>query len=121
MPTIFQKLTGSQTRGTFDCSSVLVVYQADANTWRGFVFPYDITFEAESREKVIEVLKSMIDSYIDGLREYNNPIHLNNVPLTYEMDRKKWDSISQDLTGKLLNKIRKIESNDYYAEAQLPA
>jgi predicted RNase H-like HicB family nuclease len=121
MSTLLQKLTRSREKNAFDCSSVMVVYQAEESAWRGFVFPYDITFEAESREKVIEVLKSMIESYIDGLKEYNNPAHLNNVPLTYSKDREKWNLISQDLNGKLMNKIRKIESTDYYAEVQLPA
>lgn len=117
---LFSRLSG-QTQKKFEYSSVMVVYKTEDTTWRGFVMPFDITFEAESREKVVQVLRDMTNSYVEGLKDYNSPEHLSNVPLSYEKDTQKWLTISQDLTNKLLNRISKIESPDYYAEAQLPA
>jgi predicted RNase H-like HicB family nuclease len=104
-----------------DFSSVMVVYKAEEGLWRGFVMPFDITYEAETREAVVSVLKEMIDMYVDGLREYKSPKHLSDVPLSNTSDIKKWMSISQELTNKLLNKVKVFEGSDYYAEAQLPA
>ena len=83
--------------------------------------PFDITFEAETRSEVVKVLRDMITSYVEGLAEYKNPEHLSNVPLSADPDQKKWHSISEDLTNKLLNRISKVDSSEYYAEAQLPA
>ncbi len=121
MRAILNKIIGEKSRTVFDYTSVMVVYQLDKTTWRGFVMPFDITFEAESRDKVIEVLRDMVNSYIDGLKEYNNSSNLSNVPLSYEHDLKKWHDISLDLTNKLLNKVSRVDTSDYYAEAQLPA
>jgi len=104
-----------------DYSSVMVVYQTGEHSWRGFVVPFDITFEAETKREVVSALRDMIDSYVDGLHQYHNPAHLENVPLSYEPDRQKWFAISQGLIVKLMNKVREVDTPDYYAEAQLPA
>ncbi len=116
-----ETLAKSPTRDKSDQSSILVVYPSkEDGAWRGFVVPYDITFEAEDKEKVIEVLKDMTASYVDGLDQYSNPEHLSVVPLTYEPDKEKWNSISQSVLSKFVSKVtRKIESPDFYAEAQL--
>ena len=102
-------------------SSVIVTYISESGMCRGFVMPYDLTYEAETREKVIEVLQNMISSYRLALDEYNRPPHLADIPLSYAEDQKKWRTISSDVMNKLLNRVAKIESTNYYAEAQLPA
>ncbi len=102
-------------------SSVIVTYVSESGMWRGFVMPYDITYEAETKEKVVKVLRDMISSYRSALHEYNRPSHLADVPFSYAEDEKKWHTISIEVTNKLLNRVAKIESPDYYAEAQLPA
>ncbi|OGJ70812.1 hypothetical protein A3G69_00935 [Candidatus Peribacteria bacterium RIFCSPLOWO2_12_FULL_53_10] len=102
-------------------SSVIVTYLSESGMWRGFVMPYDITYEADTREKVVAVLQDMTHSYRLALGEYNKPTHLADVPLSYVEDRQKWDEISMNVVNKLLNRVDKIETPDYYAEAQLPA
>lgn len=121
MTSILDRVIKKVYQKKLDYSSVMIVYQTDEETWRGFVVPFDITFESDSKEEVISVLKNMINSYVEGLHEYKNPTHLEIVPLSYEEDLKKWSSVSQELSVNLMNKISKIESTDYYAEAQLPA
>lgn len=121
MKSIIDRLIGAQNKTQFDFSSVLVVYQIEPQLWRGFVMPFDITYEAESKDEVVDILRQMTEVYVDGLKEYNNPTHLSDVPLSNGLDTNKWISISQDLTNKLLNKISRVDTTDYYAEAQLPA
>ena len=102
-------------------SSVMVVYQVDKNTWRGFVVPYDITFEADDKDTVISVLREMTDSYVDGLKTYNNPNHLSIVPLSDESDQNKFNEIQQNLFfDKLFKGVSKVDTEDYYAEAKSP-
>lgn len=105
----------------FDYSSVMVVYKTEDNTWRGFVVPFDITFEGETKKEVVNALREMIDVYVEGLHQYKNPEHLEIVPLSYEPDRQKWFAVSQGLSVQLMNNVSKVDSSDYYAEAQLPA
>ena len=118
MQSLINKFIGEK---TVDFSSVIVTYQTDEGLWRGFVMPFDITYEAEDRDTVVQVLKDMHVSYVDGLRKYDNPEHLANVPLSHAEDSKKWQSISIELINKLRSNISKIETSSYYAEAQLPA
>lgn len=119
MNSILKKLTG--TKDIVDFSSVMVIYKSHESTWRGFVVPFDITYEADSREEVREVLNNMIHSYLEALQEYDNPDHLAVVPLSDKEDEKKWSNISWDVFTKLKKSVSKIEQSDYYAEAQLPA
>ncbi len=121
MRALLDKLMRNKTQTSLDYSSVMVVYQVDKDTWRGFVLPFDITFESGTRDEVVTVLRDMTSSYVEGLREYKSPEHLANVPLSYEPDLHKFQDISGDLMNKLLNKVSRIESIDYYAEAQQPA
>ena len=113
--------TLSNTLTTMCHSSVMVVYSTPNGTWRGFVVPFDLSFEGSSKEEVETVLKSMINSYVDGLRKYNNPAHLSAVPLSEPSDVKKWSDIAMELIVSLNKDVSKISGSDYYAEAQLPA
>lgn len=104
-----------------DYSSVLVAYKVKDGVWRGFVHPFDITYESATKKEVVSVLKDMLDAYVDGLHRYGNPAHLSNVPLSHTSDSAKWQRISIDLMSKLQAGIPKVVTKDYYAEAQLPA
>ncbi len=104
-----------------NCSSISVVYKSKNGTYRGFVQPYDITYEADTQEKVLEVLKEMIIEYEEGLKKYEYPSHLSQVPLSDEEDKEKFNNISPHLLKNLLKKIYKIVTPNYYAEAKLPA
>lgn len=116
---ILNKITG--VKSIVDYSSVMVIYQTSEGSWRGFVVPFDITYEAETKSEVKKVLHDMIFSYVQALKEYDNPSHLADVPLSDNEDEKKWSRISWDVFSQLKNNISRIERNDYYAEAQLPA
>lgn len=107
---------------TFECSTITVSYKAKEGFWRGFVLPYDVTYEADSKDKVMNVLKDMVSSYEQGLRKYNNPPHLKNVPiLSSPEDNQKWREISVDVVNNFLVNKLKISGSDYYAETKLPA
>ena len=106
---------------SFDFSSVTITYKTNTGTWRGFVMPYDLTYEADTKETVIQILKDMTNSYIEGLEKNNNPSHLNNVPLSDKKDKVMWSEISNEVTNKLLNKVRSFQGDNYYAKAQLPS
>ena len=71
------------------------IYKTKNGTWRGFVTPYDITFEASTKKKVEEVLPEMVQLYEEGLKRYNNPQHLIAVPLSYEEDIKEFEKLKK--------------------------
>ena len=104
-----------------DCSSVSVVYKSKNGLYRGFVQPYDITYEASTQKKVLDVLNEMIGEYEDGLKKYDYPSHLCTVPLSDMEDREKLNEIAPSLFSKLLSKKYKIITPNYYAEARIPA
>ena len=62
------------------------IYQTKEGLWRGFVTPYDVTYEDKTKEKVEEVLPKLAKLYEEGLKKYNNPAHLAVVSLTDEED-----------------------------------
>lgn len=103
-------------------SSASVVYKSEiSGLWRGFVLPYDITYEASTREEVITVLREMVESYEDALRKYGHPGHLRMVPLSDPEDIRKNQEISTELMNNLLAGHSKVEHPKYYAEAKLPS
>jgi hypothetical protein len=104
-----------------DYSSVNIIYKSSNGTWRGFVRPYDITYEAPTKDKVITVLREMVIQHEECLKRYDYPDHLASVPLSDDEDIKKFNEISMNLMNNLLTKHGKIISSDYYAEAKLPA
>ncbi len=104
-----------------DCSAVNIVYKSKNGLYRGFVQPYDITYEGKTREKVLSVLKDMTTQYEEGLKKYNSPSHLSNVPLTDEEDKEKWNNISPSLMQQFVTKHFTITTPDYYAEVKVPA
>lgn len=118
MNSILKTITGLKDKVEY--SSVMIIYQTSEGAWRGFVVPFDITYEAKTKDEVRNVLQDMISSYVDALHKYGNPAHLADVPLSDQEDEKKWSRISWDVLRHLKNNIPKVEKTDYYAEAQLP-
>lgn len=119
MNTILEKNVG--TKEKVDFSSVMVIYETPTGTQRGFVVPFDLTYEADTKNEVQTVLKDMIASYVDALEIYKSPKHLADLPLSDKDDETKWSRISWDIFIALKKGVSKIERPDYYAEAQLPA
>lgn len=103
------------------CVYVKVAYESMSGLWRGFVMPYDITYEAKTKEDVIEALNDMVELHREALEKYNNPSHLRDRPLSDEEDRKKYLEISWDLFNRFLKKEPIIQGRNYYAEAKLSA
>jgi hypothetical protein len=99
-------------------SNVIIAYKSKSGLWRGFVLPYNITFEAETRDEVIMVLKEMSESYNEGLNKHESPAHLVSVPLSEEEDISKYSEISMDLMSNLKAGKEKIFAPNYYAEAE---
>lgn len=65
---------------------VLMVYFSENYTWRGFVYPYDITTEVNTKNGAIQCLRDMAAIYEEMLDEHDRPDHLVNRPLTNHMD-----------------------------------
>lgn len=97
-----------------DFSCIVVVYPAKNGSWRGFVHPYDITTEADTREKALTALNEMIEMYEEGLRKYNNPSYLRNKILSDEEDREVFHQVALDA----LEKQGSIDTSRYYAETK---
>ena len=75
---------------------VSLFYKTVDGMWRGFMTPYDVSFEAKTRKKVEEVLPKLVKLYEEGLQKYKNPAHLMTVPLSDKEDIKvfdKWASV----------------------------
>jgi len=104
-----------------DCTAISVVYKSKNGLYRGFVQPYDITYEGETQEQVLSVLKDMTSLYEEGLKKYNSPEHLTTVPLSDDEDREKLNNIFPGLMRQLVARHFKVITPDYYAEAKLPA
>jgi predicted RNase H-like HicB family nuclease len=77
-----------------DFSSVLVTYQSKNGCWRGFVFPYNITTEAETKKQAENALEEMAEVYEEGLKKYNFPSHLKKVPLADEEDKDVFNHLA---------------------------
>lgn len=123
MKTVPNTMTRGRVTATpkIDFSSFIIAYKTKSNSWRGFVMPYAVTYEASSRKKVVDVLREMVESYEEGLKKYNYPEHLKKVPLSEEEDREIWVKHGEDIIHNLLAKKSVFETNNYYGEAKLPA
>lgn len=106
----------NNTKKKLGCSAAMFVYPSQEGGWRGFVRPYDITIEADTKEKAIEALREMVETYEEILEEYNHPEHLCTKPFSNEEDRVFFDKIALEA----LVERKKVETDSFYAEA-LPA
>ena len=64
----------------------IMVYYTSRNTWRGFVHPYNITTELNTKSEVVDKLRLMKEVYEKMLEEYNYPDHLCKKRLTNKTD-----------------------------------
>src|SRR5947209_2331571 len=90
------------------CSSVSVVYKSRNGLYRGFVQPYDVTYEAveeqNTQNSVLSILRDMREQYEEGLKKYEYPSHLSAVPLSDEEDKEKLNKIFPALMQQLASK-----------------
>jgi len=98
----------------FDFNSVLVTYRAKNGSWRGFVAPYNITTEAETKEQAQTALQEMVEVYEEGLKKYDYPEHLTVVTLSDDEDK----DVFNHLAVKALVNQGKIESPTCHAETR---
>jgi hypothetical protein len=115
MALMLQTILGprSSAKKELDCSSVLIAYPSKNGKWRGFVQPYDITFEADSKTKVVKALKDMAETYEDMLKEYDYPEHLRSKPFSNEED----SSVFTKIAVEALTERGKFDGKGFYAEA----
>lgn len=99
---------------TVDFSCVKVVYKAKNGSWRGFVDPYDISIEAESKAEAIDALEDMLDTYEEVLEKYDHPAHLKNRRLTNDEDHDKFIQ----LVHKILRSSDPIQADGLYVETK---
>lgn len=66
------------------------IYKTAEGLWRGFVAPYDVTYEAKTKKKVEEILPKLVALYEEGLEKYKYPKHLTSVALSDKEDRNEF-------------------------------
>jgi hypothetical protein len=76
------------------------IYQTKEGLWRGFVTPYDVTYEDKTREKVEDVLPKLTKLYEEGLKKYSYPAHLSVVSLTDEEDINEFNQYAAKIGRK---------------------
>ncbi|MEK7187137.1 MAG: hypothetical protein AAB690_02470 [Patescibacteria group bacterium] len=113
MITILKKLL-LRPRKAVDFSCVLVTYKSKNGTWRGFVHPYNITTEAESKNQALTALREMADIYEEGLKKHDYPSHLANKHLADEEDSQMFDRLA---INSIINQGA-VKGKDYYAETK---
>lgn len=74
----------------FTYSHLAHIYKTKTGKWRGFFVPYDVSYEAKTKKEVEEVLPKMVTLYEEGLEKYNNPSHLQAVPLSDPEDTEEF-------------------------------
>jgi hypothetical protein len=114
MSTVMQRKSLKNRAVETDLSYVLVAYKSKNGSWRGFVQPYDITIEADSKGKAIESLREMVESYEEGLKKYSYPPHLSIKHLSNEEDNE----VFNQLALKSISEKGKLEKANFYAEAK---
>jgi len=97
-----------------DYSYVLATYKSKNGSWRGFVHPYDITIEADTKEKAVKALEDMVIAYEEGLAAHGSPSHLARKVLSDDEDR----DFFHNLTIEALSGKGKIDEENFYAQAK---
>lgn len=101
-------------RKEVNCSCVIVTYKSKNGTWRGFVHPYNITTESDTKAQALTALREMVDMYEEGLRKYDHPNHLANKHLTDEEDNQMFNKLAIE---SIINQ-GSVTGKDYYAETK---
>ncbi len=97
-----------------DFSSILVTYKLKTGQWRGFVFPYDITTEAETKKQAQNALEEMVEVYEEGLKKYDYPDHLKKKALSDSEDK----DVFNHLAFQALINQGKIDGPTCYAQTR---
>lgn len=94
---------------------IMVVYRSDNGAWRGFCSPYNVTCEAETKEKAIQNLKDSVDIYERGLEKYEYPKHLSVKKLSNQEDKEVFRQvvkfIAKDIQKRIENEYFKYQSS----------
>jgi hypothetical protein len=95
-------------------SSIMVAYKSKSGSWRGFVYPYNITTEADSKDLAHIALTEMTEVYEEGLRKYDFPAHLKSRPLSDEEDREVFNRLAVES----IVRQGKVSNPNLYAESR---
>lgn len=103
-------------------NALLIVYEVEKGTWRGFVYPYGETIEANTKKKTLKTLRSLVEAYYKTAKQYDFPEHLVNGGLTNPMDKTvfNWAVRNKDFMDKAHSKSGVVDSKYYYAETFKP-
>jgi hypothetical protein len=85
-------VTNNNDLGIDSDTPVIIVYYTEHFTWRGFMYPYDITTEVNTKSGALQAVKDMAAIYEEMLDECGRPEHLANKELSH-----KWDVQFRDL------------------------
>ena len=83
--------SSKQSSGKVVFPRVTQIYKSENGLWRGFMTPYDVSFEAKTKKKVEEILPKLVELYEEGLKKYDYPEHLKHVPISNEEDALVFD------------------------------
>jgi hypothetical protein len=97
-----------------DASSIMVSYKSKSGTWRGFVYPYNITTEADSKDMAHTALAEMVEVYEEGLKKYDFPSHLKSRPLSDEEDKEVFNRLAVES----IVRQGKVSNTNLYAESR---
>ena len=98
---------------------LIVVYELEKGSWRGFVHPYGETTEASSKKIAIGKIHSLAEGYRNVLKKYGSPIHLVHGGLGKLSDREvfSWVVGNKLVMEQVHSNVGKVDSKHFYVEA----
>ena len=102
-----------------DINAIICVYAVTDGEWRGFVYPYGETTEADSKKEAIEKIRDLAEAYAKTAEQYGNPPHLVMSGLMEDSDKEvAYQVIGNKEYMNLLHSEKGVADLDpYYAEA----
>lgn len=101
-----------------DFNALMVVYQLQDGTWRGFAAPYGETTEAGSKKEAIKKIRILTAAYHDTMHSYGSPHHLKYAGLADVSDRAVYDGVlSRKSFMEEIHKAGKVDTENVYVEA----
>jgi len=98
---------------------LIVVYELEKGSWRGFVHPYGETTEASSKKSAIGKIHALAEGYRSVLKKYGSPIHLVHGGLGKLSDREvfSWVVGNKLVMEQVHSNVGKVDSKHFYVEA----
>lgn len=91
MQTTAKKMQNIASENSYNIVSV--VYKSTEGYWKGFVHPYDVTVQANTKKDAIAKLEVSLRLYEEGLRKYAYPKHLIFPSVFDQEDREAFNKV----------------------------